>query len=69
MIIKVPNKLQLNYKIGSEPQYKKDNVEGNKNSAFPLKILASQIYLLLACRAAQTAHLTRVCYIAQVPDS
>ena len=62
MIVKVPSKSQLYYKIGEAQGY--SNVKGNKTRAFLLKLLASQIRLLLKQGAYQTAHLKRVCNIS-----
>ena len=59
-IVEVPNKPQLNHKIGGEAQGY-SNVEENRTRVFPLKPLAKQISQLLTRGASQTVHLKRVC--------
>ena len=60
MIVEVLNKPQLDFKIGGEAQ-RYSYVKGNRTHTFLLKLLASQIRLLLTHEASQTAHLRRVC--------
>ena len=60
MIVEVLNKSQLDNKIGCEAQGY-GYVEESRTCTFLLKLLTSQIRLLLTHGASQTARLRRVC--------
>ena len=62
-IVKVKKKSPFDYKIGVEAQ-EYIYVEGNTTRAFLLKLLVSQIRLLLIYGASQTAQSRRVCNIS-----